>query len=79
MDIGVQPAEIRHPRRRAHAAEKSITLDQQRASARPRRSHRSCNAGGAAAKDDDFILAVQRHLPRRLFDGLGGQCGVPGW
>ena len=58
MDIGVQPAEIRHPRRRAHAAEKPVTLDQQRASARPRRSHRSCNAGGSAAEDDDFILAV---------------------
>jgi len=58
MDIGVQPAEIRHPRRRAHAAEKPVTLDQQRASARPRRSHGGGDPGGSAAKDDDFILAV---------------------
>jgi hypothetical protein len=58
MDIGVQPAEIRHARRRAHAAEKPITLDQQRASPRPRRGHGGCDAGGSAAEDDDFILAV---------------------
>ena len=31
--IGMQPAEIGHPRRRAHAAEKAIALDQQRAPA----------------------------------------------
>ena len=30
-DIGVQPAEIRHPRRRPHAAEKAVAFDQQRA------------------------------------------------
>ena len=28
MDIGMQPAEIRHPRRRPHAAEKAVALDQ---------------------------------------------------
>ncbi len=69
MNIGVQPAEIRHARRCPHAAEESITFDQQRAPPRARRS---------AAEHDDFILAIQRHLPRRFFDGFGGQVRVPG-
>jgi hypothetical protein len=68
MDIGVQPAEIRHARRGAHAAEKAVALDQQRAPSCARRSHGRGDPGGPAAEHDDFILAVQRHLPRRLFD-----------
>jgi hypothetical protein len=75
-NIGVQPAEIRDTRRGAHAAEEPITLDQQRAAARARRSHRRSDAGGPAAEDNDFIFAIQRHLPRGLFDGFAEQvCG----
>jgi hypothetical protein len=43
VNIGMQPAEIRHPRRCPHAAEESITLDQQRAPPRARRCHRGRN------------------------------------
>ena len=78
MDIGMQPAEIGHARRRAHAAEEAVALDQQRAPARARGSHRGGDAGRPAAEDDDFILAVERDLARGFFDGLGGQVGVPG-
>ena len=78
MDIGMQPAKVSHPRRRAHAAEESITLDQQRAAPRPRRSHRGRDAGGPAAEHGHFILAVQRHLARGFCDGFGRQIGVPG-
>ena len=46
MDIGVQPAEIRHPCRRAHAAEKPIALDQQRALSRARGGDRGGDAAG---------------------------------
>src|SRR5216683_750981 len=75
-NIGVQPAEIRDTRRGAHAAEEPITLDQQRAAARARRSHGGSDAGGPAAQHDDLIFAIQRHLPRGLFDGFAGQvCG----
>src|SRR5450631_245684 len=72
-NIGMQPAEIRDARRGAHAAEEPITLDQQRAAARARRGHRGSDAGGPAAEDNDFIFAIQRHLPRGLLDGLAGQ------
>jgi hypothetical protein len=58
MDVGMQPAEIRHPRSRAHAAEETVALDQQRATAVARGSDRRCNAGGSAAEHDDFIFAV---------------------
>ena len=75
MDIGMQPAEIRHPRRRPHAAEKAIALDQQRAAPRASRSHRCGDPGRSAAEHDHFIFAVQRHLPRRFFDGFSGQFG----
>ena len=79
MDIGMQPAEIRDARRRPHAAEESIALDQQRAAPRARRSHRGRDAGRPAAEHGDFILAVERHLARGFCDGFGGQIGVPGW
>ena len=77
MDIGVQPAEIGHSRRRAHAAEEAIALDQQRAAPRPRGSHRGGNAGGAAAEHRNFVFAIERHPPRGLFDGLGSQVRIP--
>ena len=79
MDIGMQAAEIGNPRRRPHAAEKAIALDQQGAPSRARRSHRRCDPGGSTAEDYDFIFAVQRHLPGGFFDGPRGQFGVPGW
>jgi hypothetical protein len=77
MDIGMQPAEIGDACGRAHAAEKAVALDQQRAAACARGSHGGGNTCGSAAEDNDFILAVQWHLPRRLFDGFGRQCAVP--
>jgi len=58
MDIGMQPAEIRHPRRRPHAAEESIALDQKRPPPRARSSHGSGDASGSAAEHGDFILTV---------------------
>ena len=78
INIGMQPAKIGHPRRRAHAAEKSISLDQQRAAACACRSHRRRDSGWSAAEDGHFILAVERNLPRGLGDGFGRQCVVPG-
>ena len=73
IDIGMQPAEIRHARGRAHAAEKAIALDQQRAPPRPRGGDGSGDAGRSAAEHGDFILAVERNLARRFFDGFGRQ------
>ena len=76
-NIGVQPAEIGHARRRPHAAEKAVALDQQRAPPRARGSHRGGDAGGAAAEHDDFIFAVERNLTGGFGDGFGGQGGFP--
>ena len=73
MNIGVQPAEIRHARGRAHAAEKAVALDQQRAPPGARGGDRSRDAGRPAAEHGDFIFAVDRDLARRFFDGFGGQ------
>ena len=78
MNIGVEPAEIGDPRRRPHAAEEAVALDQQRAAARARGSHRGGNAGGSAADHRHFILAVERHLACGFFDGLERQGGGPG-
>ena len=79
MDIGMQPAEIGHARGRAHAAEKAIALDQQRAPPGARRSDRGGNAGRSAAEHGDFIFAVERNLACGFFDGFGRQDRVPGW
>ena len=76
MDIGVQAAKIRHARGRAHAAEETIALDQQRAPSRPRRGDRGRNARRPAAEDGDFIFAVERNLARGFEDGFGGQGGL---
>ena len=70
MDIGMQPAEIRDAGGRAHAAEKAVALDQQRAPPGPRRGDRGGNAGGPAAEHGDFIFAVERNLARGFFDGF---------
>ncbi len=69
VDIGMQSAEVRHPRRRAHAAEKTVALDQQRPPPRTRRSHGSGDPGGSAAEHGDFIFAIERYLARGFFDG----------
>ena len=71
----MQPAEIGHPRRRAHAAEKAVALDQQRAPPRARGGHRRGNAGGPAAEHGDFVFAVERDLARGFGDGARGQVG----
>ena len=78
MDIGMQPAEIRHARGRAHAAEKAVALDQQRAPPGARGGDRGRDAGRTAAEHGDFIFAVERNLARRFFDGFGRQNQVPG-
>ena len=77
MDIGMQPAEIRHARGRAHAAEKAVALDQQRAAPGARGSHRRGDAGRTAAEDGDFIFAVERNLARGFFDGFGRHGSDP--
>src|SRR5437879_82183 len=79
IDIGMQPAKIRHARGRAHAAEEAVALDQQRAPPCARSRDSGRNARRSAAEDDDFIFAVDRNLPRGLFDRFKGQVGLPGW
>jgi hypothetical protein len=69
-NIGMQPAEIGDARRRAHAAEKAVTLDQQRPPPRPRRRDRSRNPGRPAAEDCDVIFAIERDLARGFGDGF---------
>ena len=71
MDVGMQPAEIGDARGRAHAAEKAIALDQQRAASGPRGRNRRRNARRSAAEDDDFIFAVERNVARGFLDGSG--------
>src|SRR6478735_1388170 len=72
--IGVQPTEIGHPRSRPHAAEESISLDQQRAATGAGGSNRSGDAGRSAAEHSDLILAVERNLPCGFFDRFKSQC-----
>jgi hypothetical protein len=76
-DIGMQPAKIRHTRGRAHAAEKAVTLDQQRAAARARGSDGGGNTSRPAAENRDFIFAVERDLTRRFGDGFERQIQIP--
>ena len=76
MDIGMQPAKIRHARRRAHAAEKAVALDQQRAAPGPRRGHGGGDARRTAAQHGDFIFAVERNLARGFGDGFGRQSDI---
>ena len=67
-NIGVQPAEIGDTRRRPHAAEETIALDQERPPPRPRGRDRRSNPRRSAAEDNDFILAVERNLARGFGD-----------
>ncbi len=73
MDIGVQATEIRDAGCGSHAAEKTIPLDQQRATPGARGSHRRRDARRPAAKDRDFIFAVERDFAGGLGDGFAGQ------
>jgi hypothetical protein len=78
MDIGMQPAEIRHARGRAHAAEETIAFDQQGAAARARSGDGGGDAGRSAAQHRDVIFAIERNLACRFGDGFGRQNQVPG-
>ena len=64
MDVGVQPAEIRHARRRAHAAEKAIALDQQRTAALRAQMR---NSGGDAWRVRR--RGQRRHIRRKAAPG----------
>ena len=77
MDIGMQPAEIRHASGRAHAAEKSVALDQERPPPGTRGRHRRRNPRGSATEDGDFIFAVQRNLASGFFNGFGRHGSDP--
>ena len=76
MHIGVQPAEIRHARRRPHAAEKTVAFDQQGFAPRARRSDGGRDPRWPTAEYGDFIGAVQRNFPRGFVNGFGGQVGA---
>ena len=78
MDIGVQPAEIRDACGRAHAAEKAVALDQQRAASGARGGHRRGDARRPAAEHGDFIFAVERNLAGRFGDGFRWQVRLSG-
>ena len=73
MNIGVQVREIGDAGGRAHATEKAVALDQQRAAAGARSSHGGSNAGRTAAQHGDFVFAVERNLASGFFNGFGGQ------
>lgn len=73
MNVGMQPAEIGDTGGGAHAAEKTVALDQQRAPAGPRGGDRGSDARRSAAEHGDFIFAVERNLARGLFDGFERQ------
>ena len=60
VHVGVQAAEVGDAGGRAHAAEKAVALDEQRARAVPRRRGRRGDAGRAAAEHDDVVLAERR-------------------
>jgi len=73
MNIGMQPTEIGDPGGGAHAAEKTVALDQQRAPAGPRGGDRSRDARRSSAEHGDFIFAIERNLARGFFDGFERQ------
>ncbi len=64
MHVGVQPAEISHPGRGAHAAQKSIALDEQSARAGARGAGGGGNAGRPAAEHQHVGFIQQRRAPR---------------
>ena len=71
MHIGVQPAEIGDAGGGAHAAEKSIALDQQDAAAMLSGGCRRRDPGRSATQHHHLIIAHHGGLPRRL--GQGGR------
>ncbi len=77
INIGMQPAEIRDPGGRAHAAEKAVALDQKRAPPGACARDGGCDSRRAAAEDGNVILAVDRYMSRGFLDRLGGQVWLP--
>ena len=77
VNVGMKTAEGAEPRRRAGAAEKAVTLDQDGGAAAASRRQRRRDAGGAAAQDDDLIFAEDRRLTGRLGEGSGARHGLP--
>ena len=79
VHVGVQAAEVRDAGRGAHAAEKAVALDQQRARAMPCRRRRGGDAGRAAAEHDDVVFAedgVVRAGSSIAVDIVGGERKV---
>ncbi len=72
VHVGVQAAEVGDARRRAHAAEEAVALDQQRALPGPRGSSGGRDAGRAAAQHHDIELAENGRLAAGLGQGSGG-------
>ena len=66
LDLRMQPAEVRQPRRGAGAAEKAVALDQRRRAPGPRRGRGCGDAGGSAAEHDDLVLRQHCGLAFRL-------------
>ena len=78
VHVGVQAAEVGHTRGRAHAAQKTVTLHQQRALPGARGSGRGGDAGRPAAEHHDVEMAENRRLPCGLGDAGGGGVGWGG-
>ena len=72
VHIGMQPAEIGDAGRRPHAAEKAVTLDEERAPPECASRGRGGNAGRPAAEHDDVVFAAHGDFPRRLADHVRG-------
>jgi hypothetical protein len=77
MDIGVQPAEIRHARGRAHAAEKAVALDQQRAATGARSRDRPRRCPRVRPRGRRLHIRRRGNLARGFFDGFDGQEKLP--
>ena len=78
MDICMEPAEIGDAGGRAHAAEKTVALDQQRTAPGTRSGNSRRNAGWSATEDGNVIFAVDGNPARGFFDGFAGQVLFPG-
>ena len=74
MDVGMQAAEIGDAGGGAHAAEKSVALDQQRVGAMAGRRRGGGDAGGSSAEHDDVVFAEHRCRSGRLFYVGGHRC-----
>ncbi|MGY4283816.1 hypothetical protein ACVWXO_003036 [Bradyrhizobium sp. LM2.7] len=71
VDVTVKAAKVGDAGGGSHAAEEAVALDQQRPPSGARSGCCRHDAGRAAAENDDFIFAVERHLARRFFDRRG--------